>query len=581
MLRRRRSSEWSPNDSSTGQSSLRRFWRFASVGLMTAGIASSVAGGWLWASYQQSQDRKSFDNVAEGIGTSIDTGLQRDLDFQRSFGNLIATTPNPSNRQIGAWLSSLDPSVNYPGTVGMTFIMPVRAGDLASYETAVTDDPIPGYGSGPYAPYPTGSRSIYCMARYGVVLHPTGGPPGYDACASEIPGIGKLNASSWLNQATASGTPQLFSMTSMVALGSTKSSLATSIVKMYRNVYLVLDPVFKGGVVPTSVSGRQASIIGWTFGDFDGPMLISRAMGTTKGLNVSLASGTTTVASLLSAPGHSLFVHRQLLAAAPGISVAVSGVRSSTPGLEGMVLAALGIALTLVLFALFYHLGRSREVALRMVDERTLELKHQASHDPLTGLANRAELFYRAEQILARAHRYPRVIGALFVDIDNFKEVNDTFGHDVGDSLLAAVANRLRASVRSTDTIGRLGGDEFLVLTEEDRKESLSAEEEGPEVVARRIIEALSEPIVLDPAEPVIVDVRVSVGVACGIRDTVQELVREADVALYQAKQAGKGCYVKAGSADSCQVGKYGPEMATAPEDDSPNDVVASGNQLT
>jgi len=173
---------------------------------------------------------------------------------------------------------------------------------------------------------------------------------------------------------------------------------------------------------------------------------------------------------------------------------------------------------------------------LRDITERKeaeAQLAHQAVHDPLTGLANRTLIMDRAEQMLARCIRTHDPVAALFVDLDNFKEVNDTMGHDVGDAVLCAVADRLAVTVRTADTVGRLGGDEFIVLAE---GMSIGA---GPEMLAERIQEVLAEPFsVAGRAAPLVVTA--SVGIASGARDSAADLLRDADIALYRAKGAGK-----------------------------------------
>ena len=119
-------------------------------------------------------------------------------------------------------------------------------------------------------------------------------------------------------------------------------------------------------------------------------------------------------------------------------------------------------------------------------------IRHQSLHDSLTGLPNRTLIIDRAEQMLARARRNRSASAALFLDLDGFKEVNDTLGHGVGDQLLRSVAARLTTAVRSNDTVGRLGGDEFVVLTD-----GLSLDA-GPEVVAERLLDVLRSPFELE-----------------------------------------------------------------------------------
>ncbi len=169
-----------------------------------------------------------------------------------------------------------------------------------------------------------------------------------------------------------------------------------------------------------------------------------------------------------------------------------------------------------------------------VTEQRQLEdeLKYRAFHDSLTGLPNRLLFQDRAAHALAQARRGEKMTGVLFVDLDDFKVVNDTMGHSVGDELLAAVGARLAAAVRESDTAARLGGDEFAVLLEQVQD---TAEVEA---LAGRIVEAFSEPFpILDGS----VITTATVGVAT-TEDSVDvdELLRHADLALYAAKAAGK-----------------------------------------
>ena len=183
--------------------------------------------------------------------------------------------------------------------------------------------------------------------------------------------------------------------------------------------------------------------------------------------------------------------------------------------------------------------GLAAQAAIALSNVQRLEqIRHQALYDGLTGLANRTLILDRVDRMLAHARREQIPAAALFLDIDGFKTVNDTIGHDVGDRLLAAVATRLRGVLRDADTIGRLGGDEFVVLVD---GASLDA---GPELVAQRLLDALREPFVLDDVAATRLRVNASIGIASGDRASHVELLRDADVALYAAKAAGKGCFV-------------------------------------
>jgi diguanylate cyclase (GGDEF)-like protein/PAS domain S-box-containing protein len=161
------------------------------------------------------------------------------------------------------------------------------------------------------------------------------------------------------------------------------------------------------------------------------------------------------------------------------------------------------------------------------------ELEHQAFHDPLTGLANQALFRDRVHHAVARASRDGNALAVLYLDIDDFKRVNDSLGHTAGDELIVAVAERLRQCIRESDTAARLGGDEFAVLVE-----GLGSSAEAAEQVAGRIIEEFGRRVPLGSRELI---TSVSVGVAFGQKGLdVDQLMRNADLAMYAAKRKGK-----------------------------------------
>ncbi len=160
------------------------------------------------------------------------------------------------------------------------------------------------------------------------------------------------------------------------------------------------------------------------------------------------------------------------------------------------------------------------------------ELKHRAFHDALTGLPNRALFAKEAAAALAAAHTAGRTAGVLFVDLDDFKVVNDTMGHAVGDELLVAAAARLASVIRASDTAARLGGDEFALLIDD------APDPDAVDAFAERIVAAFGEPFTLRDAKAL---AAATVGVATSADSgDVGELLRHADLALYAAKGAGK-----------------------------------------
>jgi diguanylate cyclase (GGDEF)-like protein len=213
-------------------------------------------------------------------------------------------------------------------------------------------------------------------------------------------------------------------------------------------------------------------------------------------------------------------------------------------------LAMLQRSLNVTLVRMCESFDSERKLADEQLEHRQEELAFLATHDPLTGLPNRTLILDRVEQMLARSRRKQTPVAALFVDLDNFKSINDTLGHEVGDELLRAVAARLDGVVRATDAFGRLGGDEFVVVSEEL---SLSA---GPELIAERLIEALKEPFKLGSDEGTRLTVTASIGIASGDRTAPADLLRDADIAMYRAKWDGKNRYVvfETGMQDAVQT---------------------------
>lgn len=226
---------------------------------------------------------------------------------------------------------------------------------------------------------------------------------------------------------------------------------------------------------------------------------------------IALYTGTAVRAVVVANLPYQALVHLVLLAAAPLVAV-VMATRS-------------GVMVALLAFPL---------AAIYVNAATSVQREHQAHHDELTGLCNRKLLTKHSKGALARAAANGSLVGFLLLDMDRFKEINDTLGHAVGDRLLQIVAHRLTHSVRPGDVVARLGGDEFAVLLP-TVKEANSARE-----VASRLRAALAEPVRL---ETMMFDIQASVGVAIYPDDAVgfDQLMQHADVAMYLAKERRSG----------------------------------------
>lgn len=187
------------------------------------------------------------------------------------------------------------------------------------------------------------------------------------------------------------------------------------------------------------------------------------------------------------------------------------------------------------------EVGKERIILLAIEDitERKKyeeKIQQMAFHDSLTGLPNRKLFSDRLGIVLAQAKRNKKKVGIVMLDLDNFKDVNDTLGHDVGDTLLKAVAERLSVILRKSDTVARFGGDEFVLIFPD-----MEVIEEAIQVV-QKIIDRFHKPFLIDTHQLV---VTTSIGIAVYPNDGMDEeiLMKNADIAMYQAKQAGRARY--------------------------------------
>lgn len=175
-----------------------------------------------------------------------------------------------------------------------------------------------------------------------------------------------------------------------------------------------------------------------------------------------------------------------------------------------------------------YAIERQRHIAL--LETARIEAAHRATHDPLTGLANRELFLDQFDRAIALGNRHSRMTGLLFVDLDGFKNINDTYGHNCGDIILRHVANRLIDSVRRSDAVARLGGDEFVVLLRDiTSREDISQ-------VSETVLLAVRKPIVWGTSRQLCVDASIGGAMAPLDGDTVDSLLNAADLDMYREK---------------------------------------------
>ena len=491
----------------------RRLWSAVAVLLVAAGSTGAVVAAGTQSRSDAAKARQTFASSSQRVASTLKLAIQREADLVVSAGGFVAGNPNASNDQFVQWASSVRALQRYPEIVGLGYVVIVPASKLAAFAAKAVRDPAgPLAAGGVFRVVPPGHRSLYCLIVGAAQRNGLGSfPAGYDFCGAGQSSLGGRDSGASAYEPLQFGSSTLLS---------------------------VMAPVYQGGRVPSTTAARDAAFLGWVGMALVPNVLLDQALAGVPGTAVTFSyhAGSSNVAFRSGkvpsgAQSARVDLHNgwtvRTFAAAPA-----SGVLAQGSPIE---LLLGGIALSLLLGALVFVLGTGRARARRLVDLKTGELLHQALHDALTGLPNRALIADRIEQLLARSRRNDSTAAVLFIDIDEFKNINDTLGHEAGDQLLRSVAARLTTGLRAVDTVGRLGGDEFIVLI--DGEPQIAAE-----LVAERVQDVMRQPFRLD-CSPAPIMVTTSVGIAEGVRNNAGELLRDADMALYQAKARGKNCY--------------------------------------
>jgi diguanylate cyclase (GGDEF)-like protein len=492
----------------------RRVWAAVAVALAIAGSAGAVVAAEVQSGHNAARARQAFVSSSAQVALTLKLAIGHEQDLIVGAGAFVSGDPRASNSQFVEWTRAARAFPRYPEVLGLGHAVIVPASQLAAFAAAALRDPVGRLSArGTFVVVPPGRRAFYCLAVGGAGRSAGDAEPaGYDFCG---PG-GPANLAS-------------------------RDSGASTYVPIRHGTSTVLavqTPVYRGGVLPATVVERRARFLGWVGLVVAPAVLLDQALAGHPGMAVrfSYPAGSST-AAFRAGPvaGGALSLAIDLR---NGWTVRTFAVAPATglfaDGQPGALLAA-GIALSVLLGLVVFLLGTGRARARRLVVQWTGELRHQALHDGLTGLPNRALISDRVEQLLARSRRHGNAGSVLFVDLDGFKDVNDTLGHKAGDQLLAAVSERLVRGLREVDTVGRLGGDEFVVLID---GESSAA----PELVAERLLDLMRPPFALD-CSPAPITITTSVGIAVGTHTAADELLRNADMALYQAKAAGRDRY--------------------------------------
>jgi diguanylate cyclase (GGDEF)-like protein len=541
-------------------------WVAVAALLALAGVLGSLLGARAVARSDANRARLSFHLASAEVASSVKLAIQHEEDLVVSAGAFVTGTPGASAAAFDRWARSVLAMQRYPELQNFGLVELVPAARLGAFETRMAANPLRPFGphSRPTESFrvvPAGKRPYYCLAVAGLArTAATYLPAGLDYCVL---------------------APTLIS-----ARDSALTSYAP-VLDRSGDLLGVEAPVYRGGITPATVGARQRAFVGW-LGELLLPnVVLDKALAGHPNLAVNLRydSRYSHVAFTRGVrprhPQHTTIALKVGRAAGLGSgegwkveTFAAGGGAGIFENWHSLVLLIGGTLLSVLLALLVLVLATGRRRALSLVREKTRELSHQALHDPLTGLPNRALVLDRAEQMIARTARKPgAAMGALFIDIDGFKQFNDSLGHASGDRLLRAFGERLQRAAREQDTVGRLAGDEFVVLVES------SAGDATPERLAERLTKVLREPAELE--DGLKLSVSASIGVASGRYATPDALLRDADLALYAAKEAGKDRYALYDASMHTHVESSSPASSEAGAGPGPTPVLALSGSRT
>ncbi len=524
---------WAATGTPSRGSGLRRaavWWTLLAAVMVVVAIAGSLVGALAVADGHAAQSRRSLSSAAAQIAAGLGLAIQREADVTTSTSAFVAQEPDLSQAQFARWIVAAQAHQNYPELATVELVKIVRRSRLRAFELQAVA-PLRPAGAGAFTVVPEGNRPFYCLTSAAVGWGAFGGRLSVwiDACA--LPGIRP------------------------VALAARDTGRASYLAAPYlgQNVLEVEAPVYRGGVVPTSVAGRRRAFVGWLGETILPKVVLASALRGHPATALTISYRARGYRAAFSSGRAAADAGHVTLPLYAGWTVRVSGplaTASVFKDADALGLLAAGVALSIMFGTLLCVLASGRARAWRLVRQKTRELEHLATHDALTGLPNRVLALDRAEQLLGGARRAGRPIATLYIDIDGFKHINDSFGHAAGDQCLQLVAGRLNSVVREGDTAARLGGDEFLVLLQ------CQVLDAGPELVAERLLELLREPYDLGERISRELTLSASIGIAYGQHTNAEQLLADADVALYAAKAAGKNRYVI-----------FEPEIQTASQD--------------
>lgn len=502
--------------------------------LLFPGLMLVVALGvtWLVWDHERQVARKELRSQFEfSLHDTVSRVEQRVAAYEqmlRGVQGLFATTSLTNRDAVRDYVETLQLDANFSGIQVIGVVERVPLAQKALHVSAMQR-----LGFADYTIHPDGEREIYApIIQREPYVGRNRAALGLDPWADPVRRLA-------MEQARDSG---MAAITGKVRLGVDTGPEASPGFIMYL-------PIFAHKQPRDSVAHRRAHLIGWIYAsfymhDFMASLYGKQAPGITLAIYDDVNP---TDAALMYRTGGAAGKHRPANANALSateymvvaghtwtLSLGTQDEFEARFGLDvASVIAVTGIGLSLSLALLVWFMVTGRARALRLAAEMTEELRHMAQHDPLTGLPNRALFSDRLHQELTYLKRHDGRLAVIFLDLDNFKPINDNFGHAVGDLLLQQVAWRLQDTIRASDTVGRVGGDEFVVLMPN------LAEPEAALGLAEKIRQAVRQPFIVDGRH---VGISCSLGVAVYPDDGMDEmaLTKSADEAMYRAKDCGR-----------------------------------------
>jgi diguanylate cyclase len=472
--------------------------------------------------------RSQFDFALRETVSRIEQRVAAYEQMLRGVQGLFATTDLRNRDAVHDYVETLGLDANFSGIQAIGVIERVP-----SSQKALHVERMHRLGFADYGIFPEGKREIYAPI---IQREPDIGRNrariGFDAWASPVRRLA-------MEKARDSG---MAAITGKVQLAVDEEAESVPGFVMYL-------PVFAQGRPRDSVAQRREHLIGWVYASFHMHDFMASLYGRhASGLEVAIYDDIAPVDAALmyrnveAVGGHPPVGHGGLSAkeymVVAGhtwtLILATQAEFEDRFGRDSAFLIAvtgIGLSLSMALLAWFMITGRAR--ALRLAAEMTEELRHMAQHDLLTGLPNRALFSDRVNRALAYARRHDGRFALIFLDLDEFKPINDSYGHAVGDVMLQQVARRLQDAVRGSDTVGRIGGDEFVILMGE------LAATDAALVLAEKIRQELRRPYRVDGRE---LTISCSLGIAVYPDDGTDEvaLCGRADAAMYRAKEEGR-----------------------------------------